>query len=1024
MTALDDALNSSAPMFDQVEVIANWQELPPGYTAAASVVDSLEDLGSQVGPNGYTVTQSFDDGLPDPVTMTQSNDASGSMAMDLVGRPPNIADVFGLRASGSGSAGASTSVTIPNTTGVQFGDYQVVAIVLNNFNAVTDTGFDPEDLLGWTLLASQQDSPIGLWVYGRRFYTAAPPLALSFASASYSWVSTAWFATTWLGSRVDIVPGTPVNFGETVSGTTHTLPAQNVPSRGWALGIFAAPSAGGVWTAGAGNTEIVEIDSTTNLMLERSAFLVTPDERRVMVATSASATAIVAGIGLPLLLRDRQLMDAAAYFSPFNADSPILGFERDTAPIRAAVNVVTASGVIGTDVFNGQMADIKLNGRTANLTGVSRTRILLDNALTLPTVFGNREGCSVDWLVSYLAAQGGQYAGVAPSTKTRFYAPMHGSVHPFNDGPLGYAAGFYWEKGRSPVGPYGLRPPSDLDGPFYSGMFFQQTEQLTSEMQMKPDRILPPPPGVVDPEMNDILSQQNSEGRWSVWIRGDAAQVAPGSMGGGGDDLLIFIMYNDLGPGVGSYIRLLIGSDRQIRIQMDSTQITMTGGPIPTDGLWHFVGVNWDYVGRKVQVRMDGTFWDTPTGWGSAAALPTRDADWRDQGHFMWHSYQSRLPIAELQLECGDGLAQVPFTSFWPTPLAPSQNMLTRPTHQWIEDIAEPTPLQGWTVLQELAQASASWMRVNEDDNFEFLPLEYFGEDAQLTPEVITLDTDVNMADPVVTYDPTLTRNNITIQFEEERADSNRVSVLDISSPIQILRGVTVITFALDAVTAEIHGASQPYTGSTWNITKLNSAQISGASPLPNEHFMSVNPLQDGSATTSLSSLFTARIISWDNSTVTIEFTNRSSGPWWLSNNGQGIPFLRILGYQIRTATAYSSNTDPGSIGKRRERALTSIMTWITRRVEAEALASRLMAVLSQPRPQIGVRVMGHPLRRPGMLVSLLDANGTKVDGTWRILSIVHNGNGPEYTQDLQLLGVPDVLIWDQGTWDDYVWGA
>jgi hypothetical protein len=187
---------------------------------------------------------------------------------------------------------------------------------------------------------------------------------------------------------------------------------------------------------------------------------------------------------------------------------------------------------------------------------------------------------------------------------------------------------------------------------------------------------------------------------------------------------------------------------------------------------------------------------------------------------------------------------------------------------------------------------------------------------------------------------------------------------------------------------------------------------------------MSVNPLQDGSATPSVSSLFTARITGWDNSTVTIEFTNRSSGAWWLSNNGQAIPFLRILGYQIRTATAYSSNTDPGSIGKRRERALTSIMPWITRRIDAEALASRLMAVLSQPRPQIVVRVMGHPLRRPGQLVSLFDVNGTKADGTWRIVSCVHNGNGPEYTQDLQLLGVPDVLIWDQGTWDDYVWGA
>lgn len=1021
MTSLSDALNSSAPMFDQVQVVANWLELPPGYTVNANAMDSLEDLGSQVGPTGYTVVHGFDDGLPDAVTMTKTNDGSGSLAMDLIGRPPNIADVADVRVSSSGT-GTGTSVAIPNPTGVVFGDYEIIAIALNNLNDVTDADFDLSNAYGWTLLASQADVSVKLWVFGRPFYTGMPGLNLTFASASYSWVSASFYAYTYSGTLVDVRPGTPVGFAETVSQTTHTIPAQELTARGWTLGIFAAPSAGGVWSAGSGNTEIVERDSTTNIMLERSALL--RGDSRAMVATSASATSVVAGIGIPLMIMDRQLMDAVAYFSPFNEDSPIVGFERDTAPLRAAVAVVTATGVVATDIFKGQMADITLANGVGNLTGVSATRLALDKALTLPTVFGRREGCTVDWLVSYLGAQGGQYAGVAPSTKTRLMIPMHGSVHPFNDGPLGYEAVFVWDVARSPTGPYGVSYPAVVEGPFQSAMFFQQTDALTQEWQYLPDRVLPAPPGVDDPEMNDLLSQQNSAGRWTFWIRGDAAQVAPASLAGAADDLLVFGMYNDQGPGIGNLVKVFIGSDRQIRFTMDGVTVAMTGGVIPTDGDWHFVGLNWDYVARKVQGRMDSTFWDAPTGWGAGTALPTLDKDWRDQGHFVQHSYRSRLPIAEIQLETGTGLAQVPFTPFWPTPLAPSLNMLTRPTYQYIEDIAEPAPLQGWTVLQELALATASWFRINESDNLQFLPLEYFGEDAQLTPTDVMLDTAVNTGDLAVTSDPTLTRNSVTVQFQEERVDSNRAPVLDVSAPIQIPRGITTILFALDVPTCEIHGASNPYLGSTWDITKLNTSQIDGLSPLPNEHFMSVNPLQDGSATTSLSALFTARIVAWDNSTVTITFTNRSSGAWWLANDGQQVPFLRILGYQVRSATAYSTNSDPGSVAKRRERALATTVAWVNSRGVAAALSARLLAVLSQPRAQVVVRVMGDPTRVPGQLINLLDAEGTRVDGTWRILSCSHVGNGPQYTQDLQLLRVPDVLIWDEGTWDDYVWGA
>jgi len=1029
MTDLQDALNSSAPMFDQVEVIARWQELPPGYEGGADASDSLQDLGSQVGPNGYAVKQNFDDGLPDPVTMTTGNDASGSMTMDLVGRPPNIADVFGVRGSPGSGSGTGTSVSIPNPTGVVYGDYVLVAIVLNGLGDVTDADADPYAEHGWELLETRDDVSVKLWIFGRPFYTAAPALNLTFASASYSWISSAWFANTVLGTLVDVRPGPRVGLSEAVSQTTHTLPAQNLPSRGWTVGIWASLNASGAWTQAASDTEVVEsAGGTVRIEMSRSALLPSGDEQRVMTATTASATAIVAALGVPMIVMDRQSMDAVGYFSPFNEDSPVVGFERDTAPMEANVQVVTPAGVFKQNVFTGQMADIRVSGRTAGLSAVSATRLALDAALTLPTVFSNREGCSTDWLMSWIAARGGQYAGIAPSTKTRFWAPLHGSIHPHMTGPLGYGAAYFFRASSTPTGPFGLRPPQQIPGPFYTAMHAQQLEDETHQISLGPDRpyaLDTEVPGIDVAEMNDFLSQDNSEGRLTFWIRGDPADAAPSSMDDDPTNVFLFDFFI-FNPPTAATIRLQINAaTRNPVVRLDSTQ-TLTGGPIPSDGEWHFCGFIWQYATGLARFRMDNVFWDLTGFTTTPASLPLTDAaQSASAAGGLVHSYNSHLPIAEVQLETGPGLFTEQFARFYPTPQAPSLNLLTRPTYQWIEVVAEPTPLQGWTVLQELAQATASWIRLNEADNLEFLPLEYFGEDDQMMPEDVVLDTETNAADLDVVNDPSLTRNVVTVTYAETRVDTpNRGPIMDISSPLTFPRGVTTVTFPLDIQTAEIHGATGPYTGPTWDLTKLTALQVAGTNPLPNEHFMSVNTKDDGTGTVYVSANFSARIVGWDTSTVTIRFTNFSPGTLWLANNGSGVPFLRILGYAIRVATAYSTVSDPGSVGKRRDRALTTEAAWITRRSEGEGLANRLVAVLSQPRIQVAVRVMGNPARKPGNLITLLDDEGTKAEGTWRILSIVHNGNGPQYTQDLQLLRVPDVLIWDEGNWDETVWGA
>jgi hypothetical protein len=59
----------------------------------------------------------------------------------------------------------------------------------------------------------------------------------------------------------------------------------------------------------------------------------------------------------------------------------------------------------------------------------------------------------------------------------------------------------------------------------------------------------------------------------------------------------------------------------------------------------------------------------------------------------------------------------------------------------------------------------------------------------------------------------------------------------------------------------------------------------------------------------------------------------------------------------------------------------------------------------------------------PGNLVTLKDAQGTQADGNWRILSVKHKGDGPMFTQELQLVSVLPVGVWDMTAWDESIWG-
>ena len=1039
MTALDDGLNTSAPVFNPATIKAEWTELPPGYSASV-LVDSIQDLGSQVGPQGVEVTQSIDDGLPDPVTMTGGNDASGSLSSDLVGRPGVELMPSSLSTTGYSSGFGTGTSFIPNVpVGIGYLDYTLLVVTSTSDVAVwEDDSKEPT----WKVLADVVDGGYRTWVYGRKHYDGVPNNTFFLEnSAAHGWVTVAIKPGRTLGGAwVEVTPERAATGVETGTTTLHTTPAVTLDSAGFVVGVFSCPLGVGPFTL-AGDSEFLGFNgSLVSMHIAKTPLRsVTPASYSVS-ATSAISTGSVPMVSIPFLVRERPFLDASAYFSPFNKQSPIHGFERDTAPVTSAINVVTPEGNVSTQVFEGIMNDIPVSSRTATLDASSATRLKLDKSSLVPTVNAYREGCETDWLIGYLLARGGQYNSVCPGPNTRFWAPCHGSLHPWMDGPTSYPYSIMYTTARTPGTLYRNQNHRVVEGPFVTGMYAQMKNAEVIQNVIFPDpNWETQPPGVDNPLTYDILSKQNSAGRMSVRLRGDAFDPAPAALAGGPDWLFAFTLYNLTPEGFSTnYTRYQINSNKSITMWVGNSytvdNVALPAYQFKDDGDWHFYGFAWNYALGASKIRVDGSgtlSWNAHS--GNLNELPNTQADLYGRGLFTSMFVETRMPMAELQVEVGpECWTTQPWTASgggwqWAGSGNPpgfnSLNATYRPTRQPLKAVAIPAPVQGWPLLQSLAESTLSHFRLNEEDNAEFLPMSYFGETAQMEVSTANLiDTNVNAGDLGLLLDASRIRNQVTANFKEVRIPTSRTTIFETNSVITVPRGETFQTFALDRQTVETHGASV-WQSATPNLVKLTSSQISNPATIPNEHVMTLNFLPDGTGTVIASSVVTARIVSWDNSTVTIRFRNNWPSAVYLANNGSNVPTLRILGYVIESADAYATVRDPGSVGLRRERSLTTTLEWIQDRETALDYASKLATIVSRPRPQVSVTVMGDPRRRPGQLVSLVDAFGTRANGTWRILSCKHKQSGAMYVNDLELVWVGEIALWDVALWDEAVWG-
>lgn len=733
---------------------------------------------------------------------------------------------------------------------------------------------------------------------------------------------------------------------------------------------------------------------------------------------------------------------AKAYFSQFNPASPVVDFERDTAPVELDFGVVAddPTGVMDgpqyTRLFTGQMASLRVKGDAATLDALSRTRLEMMRSVIPPMVWGYVEGANATWLLSWLCSMaGGRYVSPPPSNDTRWYSPMHGSICGFfydftqNQRQVSVNAfsGLYRFDG---LGETKRRPVMTSDGPYLTGMWAGRNNAEANELAItwRPNRLRWADylTGAAYNSAYDQLSQANNIGRFSCWVRGDAVQHSSinWNMFTGSPNTLCYFVVSNLDVST-NRARVLAGiksptRDLFVRFTDDSGNDTTWTSTLvlPTDDDWHFVSWSWDWDAGTAKAYLDGVEQTTSGIVTDDTDLPLTDLEWDSQAT---KSTENRLyasiPVAEGCLEC----SAASYTATYRDVLAFTPTAILRALDMELEYIAEPAVREAWGMMVDLATSTLSAYRSDELDRINVLPLGYFGEAAQQVPSEI-VDTERNASELDVITDPSKIRNTVTVQFKESKVGTNPTVCLSTSTSEEIPTGSTVRTYALDTPWIE--------PAYSWEITplfNLTPSMVSGAVPVPlNQPFFSANTKADGSGTTLGFGVggVTGYIRAFDMNSVTIEWVNLVGQRMYLANNGDQIPVMSLLGHAIQITDGYETRSDAASKDQRGERNLSVDLPFIQRRRDAGNTAALLTAMLARGRHEVTVTVLGDPRRVPGDLVTIQDAQGTQADGNWRVLTIKHNRSSASYTQDLTLIRTMGGTNWDEAPgWDLGAWG-
>lgn len=387
MTSLDDALSAPNPAWLAPKVHTDWRGFAYGGDG------SYDDLSGQAGQS-FTVVQSIEDGMPDPLTATSGATASGTLSLpDVLGRYGlDLAKITNVGVQGQQSANNSAHAPIGtySPSAAMSCDYLLVAWRSETPGAGSrpyisqlPPGYEvivpqvTDGDLNAVLLASKNHDTVKVVTTIDMYFSEA----VDWMYAPVSWVPHDKFGG-WMPVKIDQATGV---VGSTV-GTPHTVPLVTVGadgnSGGNGMALWLSYGSGGDWTAGtySGHSAVGKFAYSYNFQNQSGLSAV--------AKVAGTAYAPVSNTALPA---GPSLQTNDGTFETFAGWTPTGGtFAQSTAQAHAG----THSGIL-TVVGSVTQAFFRSNQIAVTAGATYRSWVWALATTSMPNV-----GISIDWFTS------------------------------------------------------------------------------------------------------------------------------------------------------------------------------------------------------------------------------------------------------------------------------------------------------------------------------------------------------------------------------------------------------------------------------------------------------------------------------------------------------------------------------------------------------------------------------------------------------------------------------------------------
>jgi len=1001
----------------------------------ASVRGYLDDLSEMVV--SLTRDQIFETDLPEQVRIVRGTNVAELSARLDRGRPTGARPAPFLRSAGSVVNGASyatsQSFTLNGTQGTppvaaKVGDYVVAFVSLGSaavyFHPAAVPPITPgaAELEPWVPLAEALDGQLRTRVFGKRirsqddltsFMNFWPGVYGSFVTDMIATaVSVAWIV---VGSPTDGLPGVlgvhkiAMTSLQNINSPTilETGSITTTLERCLVFSHFARlVSPSGTWTGSDTElTDVVGTHGTTNIAVatyqdatERGPG--TYSKQATASAGAVNATMTVLALGIVQDSDERQ--HPGWLWSPANLSSPF-------ALAPAGRNGQPSLPTVGRDVSlafeylttNGPQRVQRMRGRTRTFQVSGRNRAVdlraldyrefLRSTTVLPPIYGDWEGLNATWLISSALASVGVLAAPWRHDESSFanaqalYMSCHGSLKQegfFGQQFASYPVSQYTAVERNASG--NRTRPTFVTGPYALGAYAAITStNVWTRVELT---------NVEENTTAATLLNGQQGGRVEFWVRGDTYNNALFTQ----NELTRFRLPLDPSGGANNVFSAGIWRDGKLFAWLDKNGVVdfqVFGPTVAQDGLWHKVGIHWDFATgtKKIYWYLDGAETNT-------TVTPTTSVLTGELGNQL--SIRSYLPIAEIHRTwcpnpaVEDWLWELPFTA--EALLDMSELELTACYDGHLREV--------WSLLHEIATAEQAVVYFDESGVLRYRTRKRLSDpqgatvQATVTAEHNILEIDINSGIDTV-------RNVITVPYTAVLPPTTSLAYL-----YQLTNGTLMIPpsgFALFDVA---------FNPSAYSVS-MAIAALSAAPGSPGS-YACLNTAADGSGSFELIFAPVSFNNGWTSSGATIRIENQSTVPLYLRELG-------IAGLSFRVQPSADTTYNPSSYSRIQygEQPLpVSSSQWVQTLDVATKLAVTLWYELRYPVPYITrLRIRGDPRLQLADRILIVDSAGIYLTGAYWVTGITDVYGPGGYVMDIDCRQALDVAVFDEAVWDDTI---